>query len=104
MQSIGFLYLAGIIGSLVGEVSGHWMHDAKGVGHYFMRRHDGRIDPEVRLYHSYLASLLMAVALLALGFALQNVWHYMIDAVFYGVQIAGIMITTTAVNAYLLDS
>ena len=46
----------------------------------------------------------MATALLVLGFALQNSWHYMVVAVFYGVQVAGIMITTTAVNTYLLDA
>ena len=98
---------------------GHWMHDvrkkiilrsysnhadlAQGVGNYFLRRR-GRIDPEVRLYISYFASLIMALALLILGFALQRGWHYMVVTVFYGVQVAGIMIATTAVNAYLLDA
>ena len=101
-QSSGLFYIAGILGSILGELAGHWMHD--GVGHFFMRRNNGRIDPEVRLYLAYLASLLMMVGLIVLGFALQNIWHYMIVAVFYGVQVAGIMITTTAVNAYLLDS
>ena len=75
----------------------------KGVGNFFPRRH-GRLDPEVRLYISYFASTLMAVALLILGFALHHTWHYMVVAVFYGVQVAGIMITTTAVNSYLLDA
>lgn len=69
-----------------------------------MERHGGRIDPEVRLYLTYLASLLMTLALVILGFALENVWHYMVVAVFYGIQVVGIMIATTAVNAYLLDS
>jgi len=58
----------------------------------------------VRLYLTYLSSALMAVSLLVLGFALQNIWHYMIIAVFYGLQVVGIMIATTAVNAYLLDA
>lgn len=62
------------------------------------------MDPEVRLYLTYLSSTLMAVALIVLGFALENVWHYMIVAVFYCVQVIGIMIATTAVNAFLLDA
>lgn len=69
-----------------------------------MRRHGGRIDPEVRLYPTYLSSVLMATALVVLGFSLENVWHYMIVAVFFGFQVAGIMIATTAVNAFLLDA
>lgn len=69
-----------------------------------MKRNNGRIDPEVRLYLTYLSSLLMAVALIVLGFALENVWHYMVVAVFYGLQVVGIMIATTAVNAFLLDA
>lgn len=73
------------------------------VGNHFLRR-KGRIDAEVRLWISYFASFLMTLALVVLGFALENRWHYMVVAVFYGVQVAGIMITTTAVNAYLLDA
>lgn len=69
-----------------------------------MKRHNGVIDPEIRLYLTYLASALMTVALIVLGFALQHTWHYMIVAVFYGVQVVGIMIATTAVNAFLLDA
>lgn len=69
-----------------------------------MKRHGGRIDPEVRLYLTYFAALLMAISLVILGFALQHTWHYMIVAVFYGLQVVGIMITTTAVNAFLLDA
>lgn len=73
------------------------------MGNFFLRR-NGRIDPEVRLYISYFASVLMAVSLIILGFALQKRWHYMVVAVFFGAQVAGIMIVTTAVNAYLLDA
>lgn len=69
-----------------------------------MKRHGGQIQPEVRLRIIYLGSILMAVGILVLGFALQNLWHYMIVAVAAAMQVAGIMIATTAVNAYLLDS
>lgn len=69
-----------------------------------MKRNNGRMDPEARLIITYLASLLMGVGILVLGQALQHRWHYMIVAVFAAVQVFGIMVATTAVNAYLLDS
>lgn len=46
----------------------------------------------------------MAAGLLLLGFALENLWHYAAVAVVAALQVVGIMIATTAVNAYLLDS
>jgi len=76
------------------------MHDY--AGRMYGRRY-GHIDPEARLIIAYPATLLLFVALLVLGFALQHQWHYMILAVFSAVQTIGLMIVTTAVNAYLLD-
>lgn len=97
----GYFYFFGIIGPLVGWFVGHWLHDY--VGRAYARRY-GHIDPEARLIIAYPATLLLFVALLVLGFALQNQWHYMVLAVFSAVQTVGLMIATTAVNAYLLDS
>jgi MFS family permease len=77
------------------------MHDY--VGRVYSRRYS-RIDPEARLIIAYPATLLLFVALLVLGFALQHQWHYMVLAVFSAVQCVGLMIVTTAINAYLLDS
>ncbi|KAK5120793.1 hypothetical protein LTR85_005859 [Meristemomyces frigidus] len=101
-EQLGLFYFSGIVGAIIGEAIGHWLFDI--VGSFYAKRHEGRIDPEARLVISYLASILMAVGLLILGFALQHTWHYMIVAVFCAMQVAGIMIATTAVNAYLLDS
>ena len=68
-----------------------------------MRRHAGHIEPEARLIIIWLASPVMAVSILVLGFALQHTYHYMVIAVFFAGQVVGIMIATVAVNAYLLD-
>ena len=76
------------------------MHDA--VGDFYARR-PGHIDPEAWLIIAYPATLLLFVALLVIGYALENTWHYMILAVFSCVQCIGVMIFTTAINAYLLD-
>ena len=73
------------------------------VGNFYRRRH-GFIDPEARLILCYPAGILMGLGVLMIGLALLHRWHYMVVAVFWAVQICGIMIATTAVNAYLLDA
>lgn len=98
----GFFYFAPIIGSLLGAVLGHWLHDM--VGEYYMRRHSNHIEPEARLIIIWLASPLMAVSILVLGFAIQHTYHYMVLAVFFAAQVMGIMIATVALDAYLLDA
>ena len=74
------------------------------VGEYYMRRHSSHIEPEARLIIIWLASPLMAVSILVLGFAIQHTYHYMVIAVFFGAQVMGIMIATVALDAYLLDA
>lgn len=95
-------YFAPIIGSILGAVVGHWLHDLVALHH--SRRHAGHVEPEARLIITWLATPMMAVSILVLGFALQRTWHYMVIAVFMAGQVCGIMIATTALNAYLLDS
>ncbi|KAI9713803.1 MAG: hypothetical protein M1820_000533 [Bogoriella megaspora] len=98
---MGFFYFFGPIGVTIGWFLGHWLHDA--CGNYYTRRHSGRIEPEARLIITYPATVLLAVSLLIIGFAIDRHWHYMIIAVFAAVQCVGIMVATTAINAYLLD-
>lgn len=100
-EDIGFFYFFGVVGVLVGWFAGHWLHDA--FGHFYARRHNGRIDPEARLYITYPATILLMVCLAIIGEALQKHWHYMVLAVFAALQCVGVMIITTAINAYLLD-
>ncbi len=69
-----------------------------------MRKHAGHIEPEARLIIIWLASPIMAISILIIGFALQRSWHWSVLAVFFAGQVMGIMIATVAVNAYLLDS
>ncbi|KAI4097713.1 MAG: hypothetical protein LQ339_006692 [Xanthoria mediterranea] len=100
--NLGMFYFAPILGSLLGALVGHWLHDL--VGKIYIQRHDGKIEPEARLIIIWLASPIMAISILILGFALQHSWHYMAIAVLTAVQVAGIMIATVALNAYLLDA
>ena len=98
----GFFYFFGIAGPLIGWALGHYLHDY--VGRVYALRHHGHIDPEARLIVAYPATLLLFISLLVIGFALEHLWHYMVLALFSGLQCVGVMIVTTAVNAYLLDA
>ncbi len=98
----GMFYFAPICGNILGALLGHWLHDF--IGNIYLRHHNGRIEPEARLIIIWLASPIMAVSVLVLGFALQNTWHYMIIAVFSAGQLMGIVIATVSLNAYLLDA
>lgn len=98
----GFFYFFGLVGPTIGWLAGHWLHDA--FGRWYASRHNGRIDAEARLVIAYPATVLSGLGLLIIGFALQNHWHYMVLAVFAATQACGILIMTTALNAYLLDA
>lgn len=78
------------------------MHDL--IGKMYIKRHQGKIDAEARLYIIYGASTLTGVSIVLLGQALQNHWHYMAVAVLDAAQLIGVTINSTAVNAYLLDA
>lgn len=97
----GYFYFFGVVGVLLGWLAGHFLHDA--VGRFYMRRHVGRLDPEARLIITYPATLILCLSLIILGFSFQHQWHYMVIAVFAATQCFGVMIVTTAINAYLLD-
>ena len=98
----GFFYFAPIIGSLLGALIGHFLNDI--IGTIYQRRHNGTIEPEARLIIIWLATPIMAISILVLGYAIERVWHWSVLAVFFAGQVMGIMIATTAINAYLLDA
>ena len=98
----GMFYFAPIIGSILGALIGHWLHDL--VGKIYIARHGGHIEPEARLIIIWLASPIMAISILVLGYAIERVWSYWVLAVFAAGQVTGIMIATVALNAYLLDA
>ena len=100
--NLGMFYFSPIVGSLLGTVVGHWLHDV--VGKLYMRRHNGVITPEARFLIIWLATPLMAASILVLGFALQHTWPVIAIAIFVATYIAGIMIATTGLNAYLLNA
>lgn len=90
-----------MVGVILGWLAGHFLHDA--VGRFYTRRHGGRLDPEARLIITYPATLILCLSLIILGLSFQYKWHYMVIAIFATMQCFGVMIVTTAINAYLLD-
>ncbi|KAF2659395.1 MFS general substrate transporter [Lophiostoma macrostomum CBS 122681] len=101
-KQIGFFYFTPIVAALLGETVGHWLHDA--IARQYIKTHDGHFEPETRLRAIWFSTPFMLAGLIGLGFALENAFHYMVTAVFWGLYVFGIMISTVALNAYNLDS
>ncbi|KAJ4516473.1 hypothetical protein HRR83_001807 [Exophiala dermatitidis] len=101
-KQIGYFYFTPVVAALLGEVTGHWLHDYLATS--YIRRHDGHFEPEVRLRAIWVSTPFMLAGLVGLGFCLEDGFHYMVTSLFWGLYVYGIMITTVALNAYNLDS
>ena len=98
----GYFYFTPIVAALLGECTGHWLHDY--LAKVYTRRHGGRLEPEARLIAIWIATPFLVAGLVLLGFALEHGFHFMITALGWGLYVFGIMIITVAVSAYNLDS
>lgn len=100
---IGYFYFTPVVAVLLGEATGHWLHDV--LARRYVRAHRGRFEPEVRLRAIAFGVPLMVAGLVLIGQALAGEgWHYMALSVSWGLYVYGIMITTVAVSSYCLDS
>jgi hypothetical protein len=90
------------VAAILGEVLGHWLHDM--AGRWYMKRHNGVLEPEARLLVIYFSTPFIISGLILLGFCLENGYHYMITSLAWGLYVFGIMITTVAIASYNLDS
>ncbi|KAL8896562.1 MAG: hypothetical protein Q9192_003029 [Flavoplaca navasiana] len=70
----------------------------------YIRRHQGRLEPEARLSVIYTALPFLLTGLVVLGFALERKWHYMVTAVGWGMYVFGSMVVSVGISTYLLDS
>lgn len=102
LKQIGFFYFTPIVAALLGEVTGHWLHDV--LARQYIRSHHGRFEPEARLRAIFFAIPFMIAGLVLLGQSLENNWHYMAASVSWGMFVFGTMVTTVAVSSYCLDS
>ncbi|EXJ80123.1 hypothetical protein A1O1_08265 [Capronia coronata CBS 617.96] len=101
-KEIGLFYFTPIVAGLLGEISGHWLHDI--LAKRYIRTHHGHFEPEVRLRAIYMSTPFLVTGLVVLGFSLERGWHYMCTSIGWGFYVFGIMVTTVAINAYNLDS
>lgn len=99
---IGYFYFTPCVAVLLGEVTGHWLHDWN--ARRYVRAHKGHFEPEVRLRVLFFSLPFMVAGLALIGQALEDAWHYMALSVAWGLYVYGIMITTVGLSAYCLDS
>ncbi len=96
----GFLCFTPIVGTVLGLVAGHWIHDF--AARQYTRKHNDRLDPEAYLLVVWVAEPFLLAGLILIGFALDRGYHYMITALAWGLFSFGIMICTVGINAYNL--
>ncbi|KAL2117370.1 hypothetical protein VTJ04DRAFT_9538 [Mycothermus thermophilus] len=101
-RQIGFFYFTPIVAVVLGEATGHWLHDA--IARQHIRKHNGHFEPEVRLRAVFLAMPFVIVGLALIGQSFELGWHYMATSVCWGLYVFGMMITTVALSSYCLDS
>ncbi|KAL8878349.1 MAG: hypothetical protein Q9198_003820 [Flavoplaca austrocitrina] len=99
---VGFFFFAPIIATILAEAIGHYLHDI--LARIYIRRHQGRLEPEARLSVIYTALPFLLTGLVVLGFALERKWHYMVTAVGWGMYVLGSMVVSVGISTYLLDS
>jgi MFS family permease len=101
-NGVGYLYFSPIVGVLLGEIFGHYFNDW--LAQRYVRRHGGIFEPEARLSMIYVSAVPMIVGLVVLGQALQYHLHVSAVVMGWGLHTFGIMGTSVAVSAYVLDS
>ncbi len=84
---LGFFYFTPIVAAIIGEVVGHWLHDV--IASFYMRRHDGRFEPEARLAVTWISVPFMVAGLVLLGFSLERGYHFMIASLAWGLYVFG---------------
>lgn len=73
--NIAVFYLTPIVGSILGELQGHFANDF--FANWYIRRHHGHFEPEIRLLGYLTGVPTMIVGLNILGLALEKHLHYM---------------------------
>jgi len=100
-RTIALFYLSPMIGSVVGELFGHWFNDF--IANGYIRRSGGAFEPEVRLWTTYISSAFMIAALVIYGFGIERHWEWIALIMAWAMYSFGIVTATVAITAYALD-
>ena len=101
-RQIGFFYFTPVVAVILGELTGHWMHDW--LARQYIRSHNGQFEPEVRLRAVFFSMPFVIVGLVLIGQSFEREWHFMVTSVCWGMYVFGMMVTTVALSSYCLDS
>lgn len=100
-KSVGYLFFAPVVATLIGEAFGHYFNDL--VASQYIHKHKGVFAPEARLPPIYLAGCLMVPGLVLIGQALHYHLIWVALAFGWGMYVFGAILSTVAITAYALD-
>ena len=99
--AIALFYFAPIIGSVVGDLWGHFFNDF--LSNRYIRKHDGLYEPEARLWAIWPATFFAAGSLVLIGQVLQHGLSWVGLAFGWGMFSMAVLAATVAISAYVLD-
>jgi len=70
----------------------------------YSKRNNGHVKPEAHLLVVWVATPIMVVGIVMVGVSLHHRYHYMALAAVWALYVSGIIMVTTAMNAYCLAS
>jgi hypothetical protein len=99
--ALSLLFLAPCVGTILGELWGHFFNDF--VANLYIRSHNGKFKPEVRLWGVYLPWIIGLCGLVLFGQALQHHLFWFAIAAGWAMNTFSTLAATTAISAYFLD-
>jgi MFS family permease len=101
-RDLAAIYSAPVIGAILGLFCGHFLFDI--IGSMYAKRHRGTIIPEARLIIIWFILPFKIIGYNLIGTTLSQHWSFWVLAVGWLMHNFATIITTTAVNAYLIDA
>ncbi|BGP07381.1 hypothetical protein JCM10049v2_003212 [Rhodotorula toruloides] len=101
LKQTSVVYLTPLVALILGEGIGHVANDW--IANRYVRKHNGVFKPECRLYIFPFASILMIAGLVLVGQALAKGLSVGAIVVGWGGYVLGVMVSSVAITAYILD-
>ena len=101
-QAIALSFLGPLIGSVIGQIWGHWFLDW--LQAQYVRKHNGIYVLENRLWGAWPASIIAFACLILYGQALQHSLHWSAPIIAWSGLTLAMIVGNAAISAYCLDS